>query len=123
MSKPARTMLVFGIYLAVLGMVLVAVPNLLLGAFALPATREVWIRVVGMLVFFLGYYYVEAARHEWDNFTRASVAPRMMVIVFFGAFVLAGFVSPTLLLFAVVDFASAVWTWSALRQVPQPAVA
>jgi hypothetical protein len=38
------------------------------------------------------------------------------VILFFGAFVLAGLVSPVLLLFGAVDFAGALWTWSALRK-------
>jgi len=124
MSRPARTMFVFGIYLAVLGTTLVAVPNLLLGVFGIPSTQEVWIRVVGMLVFFLAYYYVLAARQEWTAFARASVLPRMMVIVFFSAFVLAGFVSPRLLLFAVVDFAAAAWTHLALRETRgAPAIA
>ncbi|HEX6747631.1 MAG TPA: hypothetical protein VF092_10110 [Longimicrobium sp.] len=123
MSKPARTMFVFGIYLALLGLTLVAVPNLLLGAFGFPPTQEVWIRVVGMLVFILAFYYLEAARHEWEGFTRLSVPARMSVIVFFGVFVLAGLVSPMLLLFAVVDFAAAAWTHFALRAARAPAVA
>jgi hypothetical protein len=38
------------------------------------------------------------------------------VILFFGAFVLAGLASPALLLFGAVDFAGALWTWSALRK-------
>ena len=123
MSKPARTIFVFGIYLLVLGATLVTVPNLLLGTFGIPATQEVWIHVVGMLVLILGYYAVNAGRHEWQGFIRASVAPRMAVIAFFGAFVLAGLVSPLLLLFGAVDFAAAAWTWLALRGADRPALA
>jgi hypothetical protein len=123
MSKPARTLFVFGIYLAVLGLTLVTVPNLLLGVFGFPAAQDVWIRVVGMLVFLLAFYYVEAARHEWDGFARASVPARTAVIVFFAAFVLAGFVSPMLLLFGAVDLAGAAGTYLALRQSAAPAVA
>src|SRR5690348_932833 len=111
MSKPARTLFVFGVYLVVLGVTLVTVPNLLLGVFGFPAAQEVWIRVVGMLVLILGCYDVQAARQEWDGFIRMSVPMRMSVIVFFGAFVAAGCVSPMLLLFAAVDFAAATWTW------------
>ncbi|HKP76159.1 MAG TPA: hypothetical protein VJT67_11495 [Longimicrobiaceae bacterium] len=123
MSKPARSIFVFGVYLLALGAILVAVPNLLLGAFGLPATQEVWIRVVGMLVLILGCYDVQAARQEWDAFIRMSVPMRLSVIVFFGAFVAAGYVSPRLLLFGAVDFAAAAWTWLALRSADRPALA
>lgn len=123
MSKPARTIFVFGIYLVVLGITLVAVPNLLLGLFEFAETREVWIRVVGMLVLILGAYDLQAARQEWDGFIRLSVPLRMSVPVFFGAFVLAGLAAPVLLLFAAVDFAAAAWTWLALREVHRPGLA
>ena len=123
MSKPARTIFVFGIYLTVLGITLVTVPNLLLGLFGFAETREVWIRVVGMLVLILGAYDVQAARQEWDGFIRLSVPLRMSVPAFFGAFVLAGLAPPVLLLFAAVDFAAAGWTWLALREVQRPGLA
>lgn len=123
MSKPARSIFLFGIYLVVLGVTLVAVPNLLLSLFGFAETREVWIRVVGMLVLFLGAYDVQAARQEWDGFIRLSVLLRVSVPAFFGAFVLAGLAPPVLLLFAAADFAAAVWTWLALREAHHPAIA
>lgn len=123
MSKPARTLFAFGIYLLALGATLVTVPNLLLGVFGMPVTQEVWIRVVGMLALILSAYDIQAARHEWDAFIRMSVPMRMTVIVFFGAFVAAGYVSPTLLLFGAVDFVAAAWTWVALRGATHHALA
>jgi len=68
MSKSARSVFVFGLYLAVLGIVLLAASNFLLGMFGLPSTTEVWIRTVGMLVLFLGFYYTQAARKEMTAF-------------------------------------------------------
>jgi len=123
MSKPARTILMFGVYLLALGAILVGAPNLLLGVFGIAATQEVWIRVVGMLVLILGAYDVQAARQEWEGFIRMSVPMRLSVIVFFAAFVAAGYVSPRLLLFGAVDFAAAAWTWLALRAAGRPALA
>ena len=123
MSKPARSIFVFGVYLAVLGVTLVTVPNLLLGLFGFAETREVWIRVMGMLVLILGVYDVQAARQEWDGFIRLSVPLRVSVPAFFGAFVVAGLAPPVLLLFAAVDFAAAAWTWLALREARRPAIA
>ena len=116
MSHPAKSLFAFGCYLVLLGVTLLLVPNLLLGLFRLPLTTEVWIRVVGMLVLFLGVYEVVLARAENRLFMQWSVWLRGSVILFFGAFVLAGLVSPVLLLFGAVDFAGALWTWSALRK-------
>jgi hypothetical protein len=114
-SKSARSVLVFAIYLVGLGLVLVVAPNVLLRLFGVPVTSEVWIRVVGMLVLFLGFYYAQAARRELRAFFRWTVLVRSSVIVFFAAFVLLGFVSPILILFGVVDLLGAVWTGLALR--------
>ncbi|MCW1967580.1 MAG: hypothetical protein KIH69_005605 [Anaerolineae bacterium] len=115
MSKSARSIWFFGLYLLGLGSILLITPNTLLGMFSLPPTPEVWIRVVGMLVLFLGVYYVQAARQEMKAFFGSTVYVRASVIVFFTAFVLLGFASPALILFGVVDFVGAAWTGWALR--------
>lgn len=114
MSPAARSIHIFGIYLVVLGVVLLAAPNLLLFLFRLPLTSEVWLRVVGMLVVFLGIYYRVAAAADVTQFFLATVLLRASVPVFFLAFVLAGWVEWPLLLFGAVDAAGAAWTWKAL---------
>lgn len=115
MSRGARSVFVFGLYLVVLGILLIAVPNVLLEVFFLPSTTEVWVRVVGMLVLFLGYYYIQTARKELTDFLRWTLYPRSTVILFFAAFVLLGFAKPPLILFGVVDLLGVVWTALALR--------
>ena len=116
MSPAARSLQVFGAYLLALGAVLVLAPNLLLALFGFPSTGEVWIRVVGMLVAFLGVYDWLAARAELRAFFAWSVPVRLSVPVFFTAFVALGLAPPVLLLFGAVDAAAAVWTWIALRR-------
>jgi hypothetical protein len=115
MSKAARSVFAFSIYLFGLGLVLVAVPNFLLALFGLPETHEVWIRVVGMLVLILGYYYCRAARGELTSFFRWTVHGRFAVLVFFLAFVALGWAPPILILFGVIDAIAATWTAQALR--------
>ena len=115
MSNSARSVFVFGLYLVVLGIILLVAPNFLLGMFFLPSTNEVWIRVVGMLLLFLGFYYYQAARKEMTDFFQWTVYVRPTVIVFFAIFVLLGFASPPLVLFGVVDLLGAIWTGLALR--------
>jgi hypothetical protein len=114
MTAVARSLKVFAVYLALLGITLLFAPNALLGIFGLPATSEVWIRVVGMLVLFLAVYYWTAAGTDAVPFFRATVLCRLTVPVFFIAFVVGGWATWPLLLFGVVDAAGAAWTWRTL---------
>ncbi len=118
MSPAARSLFAFGCYLLPLGLILLLVPNLLLGLFQIPATAEVWIRVVGMLVFFLSVYYFIAARAELRLFMRWSAWLRASVFVFFCIFVWLGLAPATLILLGAADLAGAAWTWVALRKQP-----
>ena len=115
MSAVARSLIVFGWYLAGFGALLVFVPNLLLGVFGLPPTDEVWIRVVGVLVLIIAYYNVRLGREAYVPYARLTVHARVAVLVFLVAFVLAGLVRPILILVGAIDFAGALWTFAALR--------
>ena len=115
MTKSAQTLFFFALYLFGLGAILLLAPNWLLGLFDIPATTDVWIRVIGMLTIFIGVYYVIAARANFLPILEASVRIRVAVPVFLGAFVAIGWAPPTLLLFGGVDLAGAVWTFLTLR--------
>jgi hypothetical protein len=114
MTPAARSIHIFGAYLLLLGVGLLAAPNLLLSLLRLPPTTEVWIRVVGMLLVFLGIYYRVAAAAELRPFFLATVLMRASVPIFVLSFVLAGWTEWSLLLLAIIDAAGAVWTWKAL---------
>ena len=109
-------MFVFGIYLCGLGLILLLVPNLILQFFGVPPTVEVWIRINGMFVLCLSFYYIRAARHELTNFIRWTVWGRAAVIFYFAAFVLLASAPKALLLFGLIDLLSASWTWLALKK-------
>lgn len=121
MNRATTSVRVFGIYLMLLGPIVIAAPNVVLALFGIPTTSEVWLRVVGLLAAILGYYYVQAARHDLVPFYRASVPARFVAFLGFVAFVLLGLVKPSLILFGVVDLSGAVWTFLALRSSRQPA--
>ena len=119
MRTSSKTLLWFGFYLIGMGTGFVIAPNLVLAPFGLPATSEVWIRVVGVLALLLAYYYIQVARHDIQVFVQWSVYARASVIVFFSAFVLAGLVSPILIGFGMVDLVAALATALALRAEKQ----
>ncbi len=115
MSAPAKSLFVFAIYLVGLSLVLLVTPNTLIHLFNQPETHEVWIRVVGMLLLFIAFYYFQVVRREWRDFIRWTVYTRSLVIVFFTAFVLFGLAPAVLILFGLIDLLFAVWTALALR--------
>lgn len=116
MSHAAFTIKAFALYLGALGASLVLVPNFMLSLFGFAPTSEVWIRVLGVVVFNLGWYYWYAAVSEARPFFAASVATRVFALLAFSGLVVAGFAPPMLALFGIVDAAGGAWTWRALRK-------
>ena len=116
MSRAAKSLFVFGIYLCGLGLILLLVPNLILQAFGAPPTNEVWIRINGMFVLCLSFFYVQVSRNELTKFIRWTVWARVAVIFYFVAFVLLAAAPKALLWFGLIDLLSAIWTWLALKK-------
>ncbi len=115
MSRPAPSIIVFGIYLAASGLSFVFIPNAILPLFGFPATTEVWVRVVGLLASILGFYFLDSARHDDRHFFRATVFARVVFFTGVTAFALLGWGSPVLIAFGLIDLAGAAWTWLTLR--------
>ncbi len=118
MSKAAKTIIGFAIYMTLTGIPLVLAPNLLLGILRLPLTDEPWIRLLGMFMIIVSYYYYRAAKSEAVEFFHATVHGRTTI----GFFMIwlgltqAGWV---LALFALGEWLGAAITWFALRSSPQ----
>jgi hypothetical protein len=115
MSRAARSILIFGVYIVVVGVLLSTAPHVLLGPLGFPDPQEPWIRVLGVVVIVLGSYYVQAARQEVTSFFRWTIRGRIGILAGFSLLVVAGQVAPALILFGVVDAAGAAWTALELR--------
>ena len=116
MSRPAISLLVFGIFLFVEGLAVLLVPELLLQVLGVPPTNEVWIRINGMFMICLSFYYIQSARHDLTSFIRWTVWGRLAVIIYFAAFVLLISAPKAILLFGLIDLLAATWTWVELRK-------
>jgi len=116
MSPAAKSVYYFGLYLYLVGITLIVVPNFLLSCLQLPPTNEVWIRVVGVLVFCIGYYYHKAGQNNIGAFFIHTIPTRLFVFAAFIFFALMQYASPLLIIFGAVDFAGAMWTLLALRK-------
>ena len=123
LSKAARSMIVYGIYVILgLGLPFLLVPGLILPLVGMAAPSDVWVHVLGMTVLFLGFYYIQMGRNELTQFFRWSVYIRLSIPVIFVVFVLVGWAPPVLIAFTIPDILFAVWTALTLRgSQPMPA--
>ena len=118
MTRAARSVYIFGIYLIALGGILIGSPNTLLSLFRIPTTDEPWIRVLGIAIMGMGMLHVASARAEQTAFMRATVWVRFFVLIAFITLALLKIVPPVVVLFGLIDASAAVWTHISLR-VPQ----
>jgi hypothetical protein len=110
MSKAARSVFIFGLYMLGQGLVLMLAPQLLLGAIGVPIPSDAWVRVVGWCLIVLGVYYVLLARLEQQTFFSVSAIVRLLQFGFFVALWWARLIKPVLVGFSAVELASGVWT-------------
>lgn len=116
MTNAAKSLYYFGFYLLITGITLATFPNILLATVGMPETNEVWIHVLGVVVFGIGLYYVFMAPSNHTLFLTLSIYVRASIFLWFVVFVLVGWAPPQLILFGVVDLAGAIWTYMALKK-------
>jgi hypothetical protein len=110
MTSAAMSVLALGLYMLVQGSILLVIPNVLLEFIGLPSSNAVWVRVVGLMLMILGFYYSQAAKANLTEFFRWTIPIRIAQFFAFLAFVLLSFVKPVILLFAGLELLSGVWT-------------
>lgn len=115
MQSAALTIKAFGAYVMLIGIALLLVPNFLLAMFNFPETREIWVRVLGLLAGIVAYYYWMAGAANIRPFFVASIYGRCFFCVGCIAIVALTDAPWTLVLFGLADVAGAFWTAIALR--------
>ena len=103
-------------YVVISGISLLFFPNFLLGIFGLEPANEIWIRVLGMLVLALSFYYYAMYKNGGKEVIRATVQGRLFFCAGLVAFVILGMVKPVLLGFAAAETGLALWTLSEIRK-------
>ena len=110
MSPSAISIFVFGIYIVLVGAGFLFIPNTVLPLFKFPKTTEPWIRILGIVVAILGFYYIVAAQNELTSFFWATVVGRFTILVSFILLVVTKKAQPMLITFGVIDAAGGLWT-------------
>jgi hypothetical protein len=114
-SRAAKSLFIFAVYLEFLAAMLIFIPNVLLNAFGVASTHEIWVRLVGVLTGNIGIYYLVASRRDLAPIIVASVPVRFALMASFVGFVVLDHADPSILFFGVADAVGATWTLLALR--------
>jgi len=122
LSRSAFSVLVYGIYIFLLGLMFLLVPNFGLRILGIKTTSEVWIHIAGWFVVWLGIYYIVSARSESKVFIRTTVYGRPTFIVFLGVLVALGMIEPVIIIFGAIDLVTALWTYRLLRLEKKPQI-
>jgi hypothetical protein len=115
-SNRHTSLLVQAAYVILTGLQLIFVPNLLLGMFGFDPTSEIWIKVLGIVILPLSAVYYAISKHGNEDSVRATILSRSFVGLGFLLLVLFGQAKISLILFAGIDVATAVWTWLELKK-------
>ncbi len=111
MSKAAKTIFTYSIYLFCMGAGLLLAPNLLLPLFGFAETSEIWVRLLGLFTMTAGIYYFVCSRHEQAAFFRATIIGRLFFFAIIAVMVLVFHQPPMLLAIGSADLLGGIWTW------------
>jgi len=108
------SVLVFGAYLAIVGLGVLFRPGLL-DLIGLPLLDERLIRLTGWLAASVGLYYMYAAWQDLVPFYSATVVLRLATVVVFGCLLYYDLAYRQLFIFGAIDLAGALVTWWAIH--------
>jgi hypothetical protein len=116
MSRPARTLFAFGLYVVLTGLIFLTVPDVLIATLRLPPSPPGWPRIVGILALVIGTYDLVGSHSECLPYIKASVAIRFAFAAAMTILFLTRQMPVTVVAFGAVDAAGAVWTWATLKK-------
>jgi hypothetical protein len=116
MTNAAFASKVFGVGALVGGLPLVVLPDVVLGLLRMPVADEPWVRLWGMEVVVLGFYYIAAGRANLRPFFVASVQGRLGFAAALVGLVVLVSAPWQVLIIGAFDSLGALWTRAALRR-------
>lgn len=99
------------LYVIINGLLLLFIPNTVLGMFGFEPTHEIWLRVMGLLVLALSFYYYNIAHHGNRKIVMATVYGRLFFCGGLVLFAVFGIAQPMIAAFAGLETLLALWSW------------
>ncbi len=116
MTSTAKSVFYYSFYMMGMGLGLLFIPNILLGAFGFASTSDIWIRILGLFAFCAGMLYFYCGRTNQTGFFRISVTERIVFFLGMVGIVLFLRANPLLIAIGSVDLLGAIWTALTMRK-------
>lgn len=81
MDKATKSVFYFGIYILITGLCLLVMPELLLRLLMIDDAPDIWMRLLGLALSALGYYYIKAAHDHNIDFYRGTIPIRIAQLI------------------------------------------
>lgn len=116
LSPAARTIVLFSFYIWLTGLFMLAFPQVILNSSHTGLEALPWVRVLGVVLLILGFYYFMSGWGEQTGFFRATVWGRWFSFPLFLVLGWAGLLPMLMAFGTLLDVAGATWTYLALRK-------
>ena len=115
MSSSGKSLFFFGVYVLVIGILFLTIPDTLVRIINLPALDSGWARVIGLLSLVIGTYDILMGKADNKEFIKLSVYIRLGFAAGTILLVIFGQMPASLILLGSVDALGSLWTTLALK--------
>lgn len=120
MSRSVKSVLIFGVYAMLMGLVLLFLPGTVLPLLGMAKPSDYWINLLGFVLCCSSYYYVRAAFSGNKEFIQLTVHTRFAAPVVVAGLILTSKADLSILPFGIVDGLGGLWTLISLRNDLKP---
>lgn len=116
MKNATLSIQVFAVYIFGLGLGAILIPQQIMSFLGITPPQEVWVRILGLVVFVISLYYFSMARQRIVPFYRITTWGRWIVGLGIISFALVGWGEPRIAIFGVIDTLGGIWTYYCLKK-------
>jgi hypothetical protein len=110
MNTTYKSILFQTIFLAITALQLIFIPNTFLNTFGFETTSEFWIKILGVVILALAVLYYGINQNPSTAVVKWTTYARSTATIGFVALIVTGAAPINLVVFALLDVATALWT-------------
>lgn len=119
MNRVSKSILIFGMYSLIMGIVLLFIPHLILPIFNLPVSGEPWLNLLDFVLVCSSYYYFRSGLSGNIQFALYTTHTRFAAPLIVAYLIATGKADWRFLFFGIVDGVGGLWTWFELKRNKQ----
>jgi hypothetical protein len=116
MNRASKSVMVFGLYSLLMGIILLFFPSMVLPIFNLPVLGEPWLNLLGFVLMCSSYYYIRSGLSGNMQFALYTTHTRLAAPLVVAYLIATGKADWHFLSFGIVDGLGGLWTWIELKR-------